>query len=151
MKKIWKIRKDSKAVSPVIATILMVAITVVLAAVLYVMVMGFGGSDTQTPTGSFTTADNKGGGEYWLYLGVITPSTNWDECKLSVNGTVSVILTKDYNDTLGGVGVTLHDLADDEKISVGDYLVLTDITEDTPIALIFSETGGAICSTTIDI
>ncbi|HPD09254.1 MAG TPA: type IV pilin, partial [Methanomassiliicoccales archaeon] len=40
----WK--KNTKAVSPVIATILMVAITVVLAAVLYVMVMGFGGSDT---------------------------------------------------------------------------------------------------------
>ena len=34
------IRKDEQAVSPVIATILMVAITVVLAAVLYVMVSG---------------------------------------------------------------------------------------------------------------
>ena len=38
MKRIWKTRDE--AVSPVIATILMVAITVVLAAVLYVMVMG---------------------------------------------------------------------------------------------------------------
>jgi flagellin-like protein len=35
--KVWK---NKKGVSPVIATILMVAITVVLAAVLYVMVMG---------------------------------------------------------------------------------------------------------------
>src|SRR2546425_13103957 len=40
------IRKDEAAVSPVIATILMVAITVVLAAVLYVMVYGL-----LTPTG----------------------------------------------------------------------------------------------------
>jgi len=40
MKKLWLIRKDQEAVSPVIATILMVAITVVLAAVLYVMVSG---------------------------------------------------------------------------------------------------------------
>jgi archaeal type IV pilus assembly protein PilA len=55
MKKLWKMRKDSKAVSPVIATILMVAITVVLAAVLYVMVMGFGGGNTQnTPTATMT-------------------------------------------------------------------------------------------------
>jgi len=38
MKKIWNMRKKD-GVSPVIATILMVAITVVLAAVLYVMVM----------------------------------------------------------------------------------------------------------------
>ncbi len=41
------IRKDEGAVSPVIATILMVAITVVLAAVLYVMVSGL-----LTPTGT---------------------------------------------------------------------------------------------------
>jgi len=41
------IRKDEAAVSPVIATILMVAITVVLAAVLYVMVSGL-----LTPVGS---------------------------------------------------------------------------------------------------
>ena len=40
MKNVRLIRKDESAVSPVIATILMVAITVVLAAVLYVMVSG---------------------------------------------------------------------------------------------------------------
>ncbi len=40
-KRTWNIRKDGKGVSPVIATILMVAITVVLAAVLYVMVTIF--------------------------------------------------------------------------------------------------------------
>jgi len=38
MKNVRLVRKDESAVSPVIATILMVAITVVLAAVLYVMV-----------------------------------------------------------------------------------------------------------------
>ncbi len=47
MRKIRNIRKDD-AVSPVIATILMVAITVVLAAVLYVMVMGMTGNQTIT-------------------------------------------------------------------------------------------------------
>jgi len=36
-------RRDSEGVSPVIATILLVAITVVLAATLYYMVIGFGG------------------------------------------------------------------------------------------------------------
>src|SRR3989442_8699257 len=40
MKNVRLIREDESAVSPVIATILMVAITVVLAAVLYVMVSG---------------------------------------------------------------------------------------------------------------
>ncbi len=41
MKCVRLVRKDEDAVSPVIATILMVAITVVLAAVLYVMVSAF--------------------------------------------------------------------------------------------------------------
>ena len=40
MKNVRFVREDESAVSPVIATILMVAITVVLAAVLYVMVSG---------------------------------------------------------------------------------------------------------------
>jgi len=42
-------RKETDGVSPVIATILMVAITVVLAAVLYVMVLGIGGPGTTVP------------------------------------------------------------------------------------------------------
>ncbi len=41
MKNVRPVRKDEHAVSPVIATILMVAITVVLAAVLYVMAAAF--------------------------------------------------------------------------------------------------------------
>ena len=60
------IRKDEQAVSPVIATILMVAITVVLAAVLYVMVSGLIGGQNpvskpvitlQLNTKTSTTAD----------------------------------------------------------------------------------------------
>jgi len=48
------IRKDEQAVSPVIATILMVAITVVLAAVLYVMVSGLlGGQTSNRPVLTF--------------------------------------------------------------------------------------------------
>ncbi len=51
------IRKDERAVSPVIATILMVAITVVLAAVLYVMVSGLISGPTSTkPVLTFTSA-----------------------------------------------------------------------------------------------
>lgn len=52
MKRTWKKRAEDEGVSPVIATILMVAITVVLAAVLYVMVMGIRPPDpTQIPLG----------------------------------------------------------------------------------------------------
>ena len=74
MKKMWKMRKDKSAVSPVIATILMVAITVVLAAVLYVMVMGFGGSTNNTPTGAITSASVTGT-NVKVNFGVISPTT----------------------------------------------------------------------------
>jgi flagellin-like protein len=82
MKKIWKMRKNREAVSPVIATILMVAITVVLAAVLYVMVMGFGGPSTQTPTGAFGEKTKMTATEEKVQFGVITPDTNSINIKL---------------------------------------------------------------------
>ncbi len=63
MRKLWLIRKDQEAVSPVIATILMVAITVVLAAVLYVMVSGLlgGGTGATKPVITFSANIGKTG------------------------------------------------------------------------------------------
>ena len=61
MKKIWKIKRDSEAVSPVIATILMVAITVVLAAVLLVLVLNIG--DDSVPTSGTVTFASAGTGQ----------------------------------------------------------------------------------------
>jgi flagellin-like protein len=56
MKNVRLVRKDESAVSPVIATILMVAITVVLAAVLYVMVSGLlTGPGAQRPEVTFSS------------------------------------------------------------------------------------------------
>ena len=68
------IRKDETAVSPVIATILMVAITVVLAAVLYVMVSGLITGPGGTPVAmgvSVTTGD----GTNWIMTISSTPSS----------------------------------------------------------------------------
>ncbi|MGC8725281.1 MAG: archaellin/type IV pilin N-terminal domain-containing protein [Thermoplasmata archaeon] len=65
--KIGKIYRKKKGVSPVIATILMVAITVVLAGVLYVMVMGLMHGPGSTPnaigfgTVGQPTSDSSGG------------------------------------------------------------------------------------------
>jgi len=82
MKKIWAIRKDAEAVSPVIATILMVAITVVLAAVLYVMVLGFGGTTTQTPTSSITKSTVTNGVKYTF--APMSKDTPWGDVTLLI-------------------------------------------------------------------
>ena len=52
-------RKDDRGVSPIIATILMVAVTIVLAGVLYVMIIGMGGgsNDDLAPLGSWNDVD----------------------------------------------------------------------------------------------
>src|SRR4030043_396962 len=84
MKKYWAIRKDAEAVSPVIATILMVAITVVLAAVLYVMVLGFGGTSTTTPAATYSkmTATN---GQRINIVSITKTDVPWDDIKLQMS------------------------------------------------------------------
>jgi len=68
------IRKDEAAVSPVIATILMVAITVVLAAVLYVMVSGLLTPTGQGPRVMGVNIGRSGDGTNWTLLLTSTPS-----------------------------------------------------------------------------
>lgn len=52
------LRKDEEAVSPVIGVILMVAITVILAAVIAAFVFGLGGTQEKAPTSSIVVANN---------------------------------------------------------------------------------------------
>lgn len=67
------IRKDEQAVSPVIATILMVAITVVLAAVLYVMVSGLITGPGQARTMGVSIV-RSGDGTNWVLTVVNAPT-----------------------------------------------------------------------------
>ena len=168
MKKIWKMRKNREAVSPVIATILMVAITVVLAAVLYVMVMGFGTTGNQTPTGSFVGApDAQAVGAvsgYKLQFGVLSPATDFADCKfvVTVDGVASAataivtpMTTPTAITTPANLVIRFTDLGGDGGISTGDYLTITSGTVAVPanlvsgsymVTMLFTSTGGTICS-----
>ena len=53
-----RIVNNEEAVSPVIAVILMVAITVVMAAVLYAWVSGWGLQPKNSPTGSMMASED---------------------------------------------------------------------------------------------
>jgi len=163
MKKIWKIRKDSEAVSPVIATILMVAITVVLAAVLYVMVMGFGGTGTQTPTGAFTTATKLSSTTEKILFGTISPDTKFVDCKLVVDTPYAAATTRNMADGVaswtdsGSANMTVSytDMGADGKISVGDYITITQTgglaSGDWIVTLLYTSTGGSICAKTFTV
>ena len=71
-----RIVNDEEAVSPVIAVILMVAITVVMAAVLYAWVSGWGVVPKQVPTGSMSAAPDANGA--------------WDVTIIKMSPTVSI-------------------------------------------------------------
>ena len=169
MRKNWK---DRKGVSPVIATILMVAITVVLAAVLYVMVMGFGGDSSNLPTGEFKTPEKttqySDGNTPTLektFVKVqvlsISEAKEVADMRLSVsngaNTPVYVVgatmTTAASGAAIDGVTVSFTDLNGDGKVSTGDYFTVTlAATADSPakpaatgaytVALSFSPSSG---------
>ncbi len=139
MKKIWRIRKDSEAVSPVIATILMVAITVVLAAVLYVMVLGFGGTSSQTPVASYQKTTIA----YGQKIGIVSIAESdipWDDVTIQVSDGTNIIgftptkashlTTTAYNFTptvaLGSIAVrcVLTDVSGNGYVSGSDYFTI---------------------------
>jgi len=142
MKKIWRIRKDSEAVSPVIATILMVAITVVLAAVLYVMVLGFGGTSTQAPTTSLAKkvpgpsygvkyefvaiSKTTSWDEITIQLSDGTNSAQWQPVKADLTGT-STVIKAFASKTLGTVTVwcNITDLIGNGNVNGGDLFTFT--------------------------
>ncbi|MEW5937299.1 MAG: archaellin/type IV pilin N-terminal domain-containing protein [Candidatus Thermoplasmatota archaeon] len=119
MKRVWK---QKEGVSPVIATILMVAITVVLAAVLYTMVI-----KPQTPTeflvGSLTyiqDGSEPSNGRALFVLGLSTP------VRARV-ADVSVILLNEYSQkvTNGTWCNWTHIVSDDTSIAGGDRLTVS--------------------------
>ena len=88
------IRKDEQAVSPVIATILMVAITVVLAAVLYVMVSGLITGPGGTPRSMGVSVSSSGDGTNWILLFSSVPTG------LTMSGTTLSVFRADGSTNL---------------------------------------------------
>ncbi len=133
MKKNWKNRSG---VSPVIATILMVAITVVLAAVLYVMVMGFGANPSNNATGAIGPAQKVSDQKYTIAVTSISQNDiAFTDCKVnllsagtSVNttGNGAAVSLKASAQDLGAIyKIQYTDSDGNGKISAGDVIVLT--------------------------
>ncbi|HHT74862.1 MAG TPA: type IV pilin [Euryarchaeota archaeon] len=141
--------RDRKGVSPVIATILMVAITVVLAAVLYVMVMGLGGDTAVTPTGQVTNVEEitiEDVEVYKLTLSVFSPSTKFSN--LNVGGLVDgpLALTEYKGGGLVAGTVYFVDNTGDGTVSQGDYLYILkqDVGNDKVVSILYMPSGGVI-------
>lgn len=128
---------DERGVSPVIAVILMVAITVVLAAVLYVMVMGLiGGGDSQPIKLNMRweeTRDDPG-----TYSGTIISklgkSPNIDDVDIGIvsdNGIGSKNLKEiktEGNYTVGPIVVNYYDMNNDDKLGAQDIFIISGLS-----------------------
>jgi flagellin-like protein len=144
MNKNWAIRKDAEAVSPVIATILMVAITVVLAAVLYVMVLGFGTGGSGTPSIQITTRtaiSSPDGYKFaltapttevaWTDLTIVLQtgaySATWDNATQAGLTTTGVATQNVGPRTMNSVAYTaiVTDMGGNGFINLGDYFTIT--------------------------
>lgn len=87
MKANQKFRDSDAAVSPVIAVILMVAITVVLSATVYVWVSGFGSSNSSPAHAMTLSSDGPiTGGVKTFSVSAASPSLRYNDVTFTLNG-----------------------------------------------------------------
>ena len=161
MKRIWI---ENEAVSPVIATILMVAITVVLAAVLYVLVIGLvdGPPDTP-PVGTWTSVDAESSTGGVLSFGTFSYEVKTIEIKLIVkaNGTEVGEITIPGNtgaslqdatwaNAPAGATATYYDYSPENTIiNQGDYVTLSGLSPGTSYSFeVYHLPSQGICAMT---
>ena len=151
MKKSWIVRMDEKAVSPVIATILMVAITVVLAAVLYVMVTGLlAGPGASKPNVTFGAAAPITNGFEFEVAGVSqTKAADNFRVAFSANGTAvgsAQSLADSPLSFTGGYTIAWSDLGGEGDLTGGDTFRVTrtgGLLADTDYAVTLLWTDGS--------
>jgi len=136
-----KFEKNEEAVSPVIGVILMVAITVILAAVIAAFVFNLGGSQEKAPTASIVVANNPDTTNYDLKIshkgGDTLKGGDW---KLSV---VPVGTAPTYNLSVSGAP---------GELSVGAQInVSTNTIGSTLVNSTLVEGGAALASGKYDV
>lgn len=162
MKRKSFIRKDEEGVSPVIATILMVAITVVLAAVLYIMVIGLAPGGSVVPTGTWGAKTIKSNSEVDIDFGKVNPEPKPMDLEIILirNGTDEGMYNFANNDDgqlvlANGPNIgtlTYNDLSDNQKVNIGDQLKMTNLAPGSAYVLkmIWTSSGDQITSTSFD-
>ncbi len=155
-----KKRMDRSCVSPVIATILLVAITVALSSVLYVMVTEFGSTSPPAPSGAFGIAEKVSNDTMKVSFGSFNKDTDFTDCKVTIEhaGTTAtaVALTSSGNITVGPYNVMITDLAGNGKISSGDHLTVSNtnggaLNGKYTVFLLWAQDGSVIASASLNV
>jgi len=139
---------EKQAVSPVIGIILMVAITVVIAAVFYLWVIGFiGGGVKETPRVELSV--KKENGNYTVTILKASREVSVYDVNFFIadeTGKTKKIDKDKVNEIYGYAegNVSFFDLNKDEKISVNDYFIIKGecAEPDYVFRLMYPLTGG---------
>jgi flagellin-like protein len=131
-------RRNEEAVSPVIGVILMVAITVILAAVIAAFVFGLGGSQQAAPTASIVAANN--------------PDTTAIDLKIQHKGG-DMLKAGDYKLSIVPTGsapiYVTSSTAYSGDFAVGSQIITTNRTDTT--AAVYNLTSSTLNTTTSDL
>jgi flagellin-like protein len=152
MKNIWK---KEEGVSPVIAVILMVAITVVLAAVLYVMVSGMMTSTSTTPTGAMDFTEGSQTGNFSGSFVSLSKSVKLSDTQVTIiddstGGSASINNLEDTKIATvpGGLTLTYNDINGNNKVDGGDTIRCNNADSKDQIKFVYEPTGGVIAQYT---
>src|SRR5256886_12701048 len=147
------IRNDEAAVPPVIATILMVAITVVLAAVLYVMVSGLLTPTGQGPRVMGVNIGRSGDGTNWTLLITTTPTgltTSAVRLTVTTGGGANTVVNNIAFATLTGVNwSTIRGQfigSGGTTLIVGDRLVISTTSYPAGYQVLIADSQGILYS-----
>jgi flagellin-like protein len=123
-------RPKEDGVSPVIAVILMVAITVVLVSILYVLVNGFAQQLDHTPRGALIFEEH--GTIAGRYTGGFQGSVGYDDIEIKLidrSNSTGVTFEPDvetYKQVPGGLSLTITDVNTNGILDGSDVLVVQD-------------------------
>jgi len=148
---IGKIRgwiKDKAGVSPIIAIILMVAITVVLAATIYVWVSGMGGGGGSKIALNLRQINFDGDHNVTYRVDAVSGGPGWQDVKIKVGSDVvwdGSTRNADYAITVDGTNITSGEITAGQILVIGDDAVSVGAT----VSIIDLDSGTIIWSADI--
>lgn len=150
MKANRKFVNEEEAVSAVIGVILMVAITVAIAATVYVYVSGMLGGTTQsTPTVSMVV-DNTNDK---LTVNKADPGLSWSDFKIKTDTANTVVNFSGQGSTTVGTTLTtitsIYSGAGD--VTAGDYFKLSGVTGNVKVTLVYTPTNAIVGEWTVTV
>lgn len=143
------IEADERAVSAVIGVILMVAITVAIAATVYVYVSGMiGGTKNQTPNVACTTDSTSN------RVTVATADANikWSDVRITLDTAVTGWSV--YTSSGTGIGynqATAQPFTGAQLVYAGDYLLLNGTVGNVKVTLMYAPTNSLLGTWTVNV